>query len=43
MLPQPKHLLIIRHQFVEDLQDSVGKVPPSDVVVLLGDFNARVG
>ena len=28
---------------MEDLQDTVDKVPMSDVLLLLGDFNARVG
>ena len=28
---------------MEDLQDAVDKTPVSDVLLLLGDFNSRVG
>ena len=28
---------------MEDLQDTVVKIPASDVLIVLGDFNARVG
>ena len=28
---------------IEELQSSLDKVPPSDILILLGDFNARVG
>ena len=28
---------------MEDLQETIDKVPASDVLLLLGDFNARVG
>ena len=30
-------------KFTEDLQDIVDKFPTSDVVLFLGNFNARVG
>lgn len=30
-------------KFMEDLQDAVDKTPVSDVLLLLGDFNSRVG
>ena len=33
----------VKQRFVEDLQDTVDRVPASDVMVMLGDFDARVG
>ena len=33
----------VKQQFVGDLQNTVDKVPVSNVLVLLGDFNAHVG
>ena len=33
----------VKQQFNEDLQSSLDKVPPSDILIILGDFNARVG
>ena len=33
----------MKQRFVEDLQDTIDRVPASDVMVMLGDFNARVG
>ena len=33
----------IAQKFTEDLQDTVDKIPTSDVLLLPGDFNARVG
>ena len=33
----------VKQRFIEDLQDAVDKVPTPGVLVLLGDFNARVG
>ena len=33
----------IQQKFMEDLQDAVSKAPASDVLLLLGDLNARVG
>ena len=36
----PSH---VKQKFYEDLQSTVDKVPVSDVMILLGDFNSRVG
>ena len=33
----------IAQEFINDLQDVLDQVPQSDVLLLLGDFNARVG
>ena len=33
----------VRHNFYTDLQDTLDKGKESDVLLLLGDFNARVG
>ena len=33
----------VKQKFVSELQDVLDKIPPSDILVLLGDFNARVG
>lgn len=33
----------IVQKFMEDLQDAIDKIPTSDVLLLLGDFNACVG
>ena len=33
----------VAQKFTEDLQDTVDKIPTSDVLLLLGDVNARVG
>ena len=33
----------VKAKFFEDLQDTLDKVPIQDRLVLLGDFNARVG
>ena len=30
-------------KFMDNLQDTVDKIPASDVLILLGDFNARIG
>ena len=40
MLPQLRHLPEV---FPADLQDSMDRVPQSDILVLLGTFIARVG
>ena len=32
-----------KQKFMEDLQDALNEIPPSDVMLLLGDLNARVG
>ena len=33
----------VRSTFLEDLQDTLDSVPQGDTLLLLGDFNARVG
>ena len=33
----------VKGKFISELQDTLDKVPRGDVLVLLGDFNARVG
>ena len=33
----------INAKFVSEVQDGIHKVPPGDILVLIGDFNARVG
>ena len=33
----------IKQTFYSDLQDTIDKIPESDVLVMLGDFSARVG
>lgn len=33
----------VKEKFIEDLQYTVDKIPSSDVLLILGDFNARVG
>ena len=33
----------VKDKFIEELQDILDQVPPNDVLVVLGDFNARVG
>ena len=33
----------VKEKFYEDLQAAIGPVPKADKVVILGDFNARVG
>ena len=30
----------VKQQFNEELQNSLDKVPPSDILIILGDFNA---
>ena len=41
--PTAKAPLHVKQQFVGDLQNTVDKVPVSDMLVLLEDFNAHVG
>ena len=44
MLLQPRlPQLRIRLQFLEQLQDTLDDIPKGDTLVMLGDFNARVG
>ena len=33
----------IKQKFFEEFQDALDKIPESDILVVLGDFNARVG
>ena len=33
----------IKQKFFAELQDALDKIPESDILVVLGDFNARVG
>ena len=33
----------IKEKFMDDLQDAIDRTPASDILLLLGDFNARVG
>ena len=30
-------------KFYDDLQDTIDRIPHNDILVMLGDFNARVG
>ena len=41
--PTAKAPPAIVQKFMDNLQDTVDKIPASDVLMLLGDFNARVG
>ena len=41
--PTAKATENIKSQFFTRLQDTLDKVPQSDILILLGDFNARVG
>ena len=41
--PTAKAPLAVRLQFLEQLQDALDDIPKGDTLVMLGDFNARVG
>ena len=41
--PTAKAPPTVMQKFMDDLQDTVDKISPLDVLILLGDFNARVG
>ena len=41
--PTAKATENVKSQFFTKLQDTVDKVPQSDILIILGDFNARVG
>ena len=33
----------VKERFENKLQDTLDRIPPDDVLIVLGDFNARVG
>lgn len=33
----------VKEKFYTEVQDAIDKVPPKDVLIVFGDFNARVG
>ena len=41
--PQLRHLQALSSKFYDDLQDTINRIPRNDILVMLGDFNARVG
>ena len=41
--PTAKATPSIKLKFYDDLQDTIDKIPHNNILVLLGDFNARVG
>ena len=41
--PTAKATPNIKQNFFSDLQDTLDRISPSDVLIMLGDFNARVG
>ena len=41
--PMGKATVAVKDRFFEDLQRVVDNIPASDILLLLGDFNARVG
>ena len=41
--PQLKHLQALSSRFYDDLQDTIDRIPHNDILVMLSDFNARVG
>ena len=41
--PTARAALGVKLKFMEELQDTLDKVPMSDMLLILGDFNARVG
>ena len=41
--PTAKAPLGVKAKFFDDLQDALDRVPAGDILVVLGDFNARVG
>ena len=41
--PTAKAPLGVKAKFFDDLQDALDHVPDRDILVVLGDFNARLG
>ena len=41
--PTAKATPRVKEQFYSELQDALTKVPHNDILIILGDFNARVG
>ena len=41
--PTAKAPSSVKWKFLADLQDVLDKIPQSDILIMLGDFNARVG
>ena len=41
--PTAKAAPSIKLKFYYDLQDTIDRIPHNDILVMLGDFNARVG
>ena len=41
--PTAKVTAGVKQKFYADLQDTIDNVPANDILILLGDFNARVG
>ena len=41
--PTAKATPSIKQKFYSDLQDTIDKIPQNDILLMLGDFNARVG
>ena len=42
-VPTAKAPLGVKAKFIDELQDALDRVPSRDILVVLGDFNARVG
>ena len=32
----------VKQMFIEDLQDVINAIPPSGILIVLGNFNARI-
>ena len=43
LAPTAKAPPSIKLKFYDDLQDTIDRIPHNDILVMLGDFNARVG
>ena len=42
-IPTAKDTHNVKQSFFSDLQDTLDKIPTTDIMIVLGDFNARVG